>query len=159
MLSTRRYLLLALSLSIASMAVQFFAFAHGEGHIYEQRHMFMNDLGKSMKAFRLYVKRGAGELAQLAAMAEDIAQNAPDLPDLFPQGTGIADNEESEAKQEIWIEWESFVAASNALVEPASELKSAFGTGDASRIAAAVDALGENGCRGCHSRFRLDTRQ
>lgn len=122
--------------------------------VLESRSEFMKGLGSAMKAFSNYLKRGDGEPLELGAMAAEIAANAPRIPDLFPRDTGMAQFGDSEAKPDIWNDWEDFVVAANALVEPAMALEAAFESGDPADIGAKVKALGGKGCRGCHKPFR-----
>ncbi len=122
--------------------------------VYASRSDFMKGMGGAMRAFSNYLKRGDGEPLELGAMATEIAERASEIPSLFPQDTGMAQNEESEAKSDIWENWADFVAAAEGLVEPATALAAAFDSGDADAIGGAVKALGGEGCRGCHSQFR-----
>ncbi len=122
--------------------------------VLESRSEFMKGMGSAMKAFSNYLKRGDGEPLELGAMAADIAEKAPDLPDLFPKDTGHAQFEDSESKAVIWEKWDDFVAAANGLVEPALALEAAFESGDKNEIGASVKKLGGNGCRNCHDTFR-----
>ena len=122
--------------------------------VLESRSEFMKGMGSAMKAFSNFLKRGDGEPLELGAMAAEIAENAPGIPDLFPMDTGMAQFEDSEAKPDIWKNWEDFVAAANGLVEPAMALEAAFESGDKGDIGAKVKALGGEGCRGCHKQFR-----
>ena len=146
--------MLAATMIFTAASLHVPAVAHGEGAVYQERHEFMQGLGKAMKAFSNYLKRGDGEPMELGAMAGDIAENAPNIPSLFPPDTGMAQNEESEAKPDIWENWDDFVAAAEGLVGHAQSLEAAFETGDKGQIGAAVKALGGEGCRGCHQRFR-----
>ena len=66
----------------------------------------------------------------------------------------MKENEDSEAKPEIWQNWDDFVAAANGLVDPARALEAAFESGDLGEIGARIKALGDEGCRGCHNKFR-----
>lgn len=122
---------------------------------FEDRHEYMNNLGKAMKAFSNYLKRGSGEPMELASMAGEIAETASSIPELFPEGTGVAEFEDSEAKPEIWTNWDEFVSAADAMAPLAGNLQEAFDSGDKGQIAAGVKALGGKGCRGCHKKFRL----
>ncbi len=122
--------------------------------VYEHRSEYMKGLGKGMKAFSNYLKRGDGEPLELGVIAETIAETAGRIPDLFPLNTGLAENEESEAKANIWTEWDDFVKAANNLAPLASNLAAAFEGGDPAAIGAAVKALGGDGCRVCHKQFR-----
>ena len=122
--------------------------------VFEQRTEFMKGFGKRMKAFSDYLKRGDGEPLELASMAAEIAEKAPEIPSLFPVGTGLEMFEESGAKSKIWEEWGDFVAAANAVPELASALEVAFDSGDPGQVGAKLKALGGNGCGNCHKPFR-----
>ena len=122
--------------------------------VLESRSEFMKGLGSAMKAFTNFRKRGEGEPIELAAMAAEIAENAPRIPDLFPRDTGMMQFEDSEAKPEIWENWEEFVADSNAMVELAIALETAYDSGDKEEIFARGRALGSKGCHTCHKKFR-----
>ena len=120
----------------------------------EKRSDFMEGLGGAMKAFSNYVKRGDGDPEELAARAGNIADNASSIPDLFPVDTGMGRFEESEAKAVIWQDWEDFVSKTGPLQERALALQAAFQSGDKDKIGGALKALGGEGCRGCHKKFR-----
>ena len=120
----------------------------------EKRSDFMKGLGGAMKAFSNYVKRGDGDPTELAARAGNIADNASSIPDLFPVDTGMGRFEESEAKAVIWQDWEDFVSKTGPLQELALALQAAFQSGDKDKIGGALKALGGEGCRGCHKKFR-----
>ena len=122
--------------------------------IYKTRHNFMEKLGSSMKAFSNFLKRGKGDPLELGAMAAEMAANADRIPELFPMNTGMADNEHSEAKDNIWTEWDDFIKASKNLAPLAADVETAFKSGELEKIGAAVRTLGEEGCRGCHRQFR-----
>ncbi len=128
--------------------------------VLENRSEFMKNLGSAMKAFTNYLRRGDGNPSDLSAMAREIADNAPGIPDLFPENTGIDHFEDSEAIAAVWENWPEFVAAANELVEPAQALATAFaavadGVEDAEHDAAArFRDLGRIGCKSCHDRFR-----
>ena len=120
----------------------------------EKRSDFMKGLGGAMKAFSNYVKRGDGDPEELAVRAGNIADNASSIPDLFPVDTGMGRFEESEAKAVIWQDWEDFVSKTGPLQERALALQAAFQSGDKDKIGGALKALGGEGCRGCHKKFR-----
>ena len=64
------------------------------------------------------------------------------------------ENENSEAKPEIRGNWDDFVAATDVLADSARALEAAFEFGDLGEIGAKIKALGNEGCRGCHKKFR-----
>ncbi len=152
--SIAKFAAVAALILVFTVPAQFSSTAHADEAVYQERSEYMKGLGKAMKAFSNYLKRGDGEPMELGVMAGDIAATAPDIPSLFPPDTGMAQNEESEAKPEIWESWDDFVAAADAMVGYAQKLEGAFETGDKGQIGAAVKALGGEGCRGCHTQFR-----
>ena len=101
-------LLVLIASSLTFSAVQMDSKAHSEivmnkmDGIYLKRHKFMEKLGKRMKAFSNFMKRGDGNPLKLATMAGEIVAESPKIPDLFPEHTGMMENEDSEAKPEIW---------------------------------------------------------
>lgn len=122
--------------------------------VVQKRHDYMTGLGESMKAFSNYVKREVGDLEELAAMAGEISKTAASIPDLFPTDTGMGTIEGSEAKPEIWHSWEEFVGWTVTLEERAAALQAAFERGEKEQISDSVKALGKEGCRGCHRKYR-----
>ena len=138
-----------------SLAVSSLAYPHGGGPVYEKRHVYMNELGDIMKAFGKFVKRGEGELADLSQKAARIIELAPELPSHFPPDTGLNHNKESQAKPIIWEKWDDFTSASERLVDLGKELRVAFTSDDEAQIATAVKQMSEEGCRACHSQFRI----
>ncbi len=138
-----------------SLVVGNSAYAHGGGPVYEKRHVYMNELGDIMKAFGNFVKRGKGDLTDLSQKAARIIELAPELPSHFPPDTGLNHNKESQAKPIIWEKWDDFTSASERLVDLGKGLESAIASKDKSQISAAVKQMGEEGCRACHSQFRI----
>lgn len=151
-----------IGLTVSALALSFFGSnsfsqdlsAEELAAVYQNRSEFMKGMGSSMKAFSNYLKRGEGEPLELGAMAGEMAANAAQIPDLFPMNTGMAENEESEAKANIWTEWDDFVQSAENLAPLAVNLEAAFASGDAGNIGAAVKILGGEGCRVCHKQFR-----
>ncbi len=153
--------LIFVGISISALIFSLFAtYSHSHGTmeeltgVHKSRHIYMEGLGKSMKAFSNFVKRGKGDPLELAAMAAKMAANVDKIPDLFPINTGMSDNEHSEAKDNIWTEWEDFIKASKNLAPLATDVEAAFKSGELDNIGTAVKKLGEEGCRGCHKQFR-----
>lgn len=138
-----------------SLAVSNSAYAHGGGPVYEKRHVYMNELGDIMKAFGNFVKRGKGDLTDLSQKAARIIDLAPELPSHFPPDTGLNHNKESQAKPIIWEKWDDFISASERLVDLGKGLESAFASENEAQISTAVKQMGEEGCRACHSQFRI----
>ena len=119
----------------------------------EKRSEAMKSLGGSMRTLKRFLE-GRGSAEDAAAAADVIADTATAIPSLFPAGTGMAALPDSESRENIWVEWEAFVASAEHLGEKAAALQEAFGPGDSGRIGAAFGDLGKNGCGGCHRKFR-----
>ena len=153
--SNFKSLIFAVLVASVSLAVSNSAYAHGGGPVYEKRHVYMNELGDIMKAFGKFVKRGEGDLANLRQKAARIIELAPELPSHFPPDTGLNHNKESQAKPIIWEKWDDFISASERLIDLGMGLEVAFSSEDEAQISAAVKQMGEEGCRGCHSQFRI----
>ena len=119
----------------------------------EKRSEAMKSLGGSMRTLKRFLE-GRGSAEDAAAAVAVIADTAPAIPSLFPAGTGMAALPDSESRENIWEEWEAFVASAEHLGEKAAALQAALGSGDSGRIGAAFGDLGKNGCGGCHRKFR-----
>ena len=119
----------------------------------EKRSETMKSMGRSMRTLKGFVE-GRGSAEEAAAAAAVIADAAPTIPSLFPAGTGMAALPDSESKENIWEEWDEFVAGAERLGGKAAELQAVLSSGDSDRLGAAFGDLGKNGCGGCHSKFR-----
>jgi cytochrome c556 len=74
---------------------------------------------------------------------------------LFVPGTSSADMPgKSNAKPEIWTEWDKFKAIVPALRVAEMKLADATRINDRPVIGAALLDVGKNGCGACHSTFR-----
>ena len=153
--SNFKSLIFAVLVASISLTVSNSAYTHGGGPVYEKRHDYMNELGDIMKAFGNFVKRGEGDLADLSQKATRIIELAPELPSHFPPDTGLNHNKESQAKPIIWEKWDDFTYASERLIDLGKGLEDAFASEDEKKISTAVKQMGEEGCRACHSQFRL----
>jgi cytochrome c556 len=97
---------------------------------------------------------------QVAGNARSIATSAMAIPSVFPEGTAMgATDAKTEAKPEIWQQWDKFTAAAENLQVQANKLADiAEGGGDAAAIGAQLGELGK-ACGGCHDAFRKKTDQ
>lgn len=83
--------------------------------------------------------------------AKNISEYAKLIPDAFEKK--ITDGK-TDAKPEVWQNWNDFVAKANALSEAAAALSTAAQAGgDARDLMPAVGELG-NACRNCHNDYR-----
>ena len=124
--------------------------------VIETRQKAMKDNGGHMKAINGFVETGEGDAAMVAEHATAIAETAKKIPELFPEGTSLADGHgvKTAAKAEIWTDRAGFEKAAAYLGEEAEELAETAKGGDKQAIAAAFAELGKEGCGGCHSKFR-----
>ena len=124
--------------------------------VIEARQKAMKDNGAHMKAINAFVEKGEGDAAMVAEHAKAIGETSKKIPELFPEGTSLADGHgvKTAAKPEIWTDRAGFEKAAASLGEEAGELAEAAEGGDKQAIAAAFAELGKEGCGGCHSKFR-----
>ena len=124
--------------------------------VIETRQKAMKELGGHMKAINGFVEKGEGDAATVAEHATAIAETSKKIPELFPEGTSLADGHgvKTAAKPEIWSDRAGFEKAAAYLGEEAGHLVEAAKGGDKQAIAAAFAELGKDGCGGCHSKFR-----
>ena len=80
----------------------------------EKRSETMKSMGGSMRTLKRFVE-GRGTVEDASAAAAAIADTAPTIPSLFPAGTGMAALPDSESKENIWEEWDEFVAGTERL--------------------------------------------
>ncbi len=77
------------------------------------------------------------------------------VPVLFPQQTGMAEYPgKSYAKPDIWAQWDKFNEAAQQAHAKAIALNAALLSGDKATITTAFEAMGKEGCGGCHRPFR-----
>ncbi len=111
----------------------------------------MKGFGKNMGAIKAAVIDKKGSLADAAAAAQHIADDASEIPSWFPAGSGQGD---TKALPIVWEKPDEFAAHAKTLGELASKLQAAAAAGDQAAAAAAFAAVGKDGCGSCHSMFR-----
>lgn len=139
-----------LTASAFFLSVSVAAVAHGgvENEVVKARMDAMKEIGSAMKVLGTMAK-GAVEFDAVAAQAavDAVADQSAMVPVLFEaQETDPM----SEAKPEIWTNWDDFVAKSNALNAAATSVSIT----DASSIPAALGAMGGS-CKDCHTDYRM----
>jgi cytochrome c556 len=82
--------------------------------------------------------------------SKNIGELATLIPDAFEKKItdGLTD-----AKPEVWAQWDDFVAKSKTLADESAKLQAAAATGDMKAILPQVTAV-NNACRGCHDLYR-----
>lgn len=94
------------------------------------------------------------DAAKAGAAATEIETTAAKIPELFPEGTV---GHPSEAKPEIWTQWDKFTTDAEELATAAAALKTAL-EGDApewqAKFKGVIDA-----CKTCHKTFRAEKKK
>ncbi|WP_317930265.1 cytochrome c [Halioxenophilus sp. WMMB6] len=121
----------------------------------DERQQGFKAMGKGMKALNKGLKADELNLAELAAAASAIADNAGKIDGWFPAGSGMESGVETEALDYIWKNNSKFTSITADMVTAAKALLAATEGGDAGAI---QNALGEAGksCKACHNSFRED---
>ena len=113
----------------------------------DARRALMKDNLAKMKAMGAVVEAKSGDLAQMAEIAAGLQANAEKIADLFPKGTSLADMpDKTNAKPEIWANFDDFKAAASELVTESGKLADAAKSGNMDAFAAQYDVTGEKGC-------------
>ncbi len=123
------------------------------GRLSEERHVLMKELGMSMRTIKGFLS-GRNDAGEALAATVVLKEAATAIPPLFPPGTGIDALPRTGALDAIWENWSDFEMASQLLGERAAMLETALASGDDASQSAAFEALGRDGCGGCHSVFR-----
>ena len=115
---------------------------------YRQKVMASN--GANMGAIGDILKYKLPFQSHITAHAEEIQRMSILIPDTFKKD--IADGK-TDAKPEIWKEWDKFTAAANDMGREAAELAKVAQSGNMEAISAQVKKLGD-ACGACHKPFR-----
>ena len=94
------------------------------------------------------------DAAKAGAAALEIEVTAAKIPELFPEGTV---GEPSEAKPEIWTQWDEFTADAEQLEKAAAALKVAL-DGESPEWKAKFKGVIDS-CKACHKTFRMKKEQ
>src|SRR4051794_14588046 len=122
--------------------------------VIDQRQNLMKTQGRATAAIKAFVE-GKGDLAAAQSAGAELVRTTGNIPSAFPQDTGMAQYPgKSYAKPDIWAQWNQFTQAANTAHERAEALNAALQGGDKAAIATAFEAMGKQGCGGCHTPFR-----
>lgn len=142
----RRYLPLVLTLITATTAL---AHSGVQNAAVKARMAGMTAIGDNMKVLGAMAKGQTAFDAQAAqSAAAAIASHAARTPDLF---MARESDPKSEARAEIWDNFDDFVAKSKTLENLASDLSGSLRA--AADLGPAMGALG-GACKSCHSAYR-----
>ena len=86
---------------------------------------------------------------------QQVAANARRMASLFAKGTSLTDMPgKTRAKPEIWQDFAGFKAFAANMGAEAKKLAQVAESGDKEAIGKALKSLNNNGCTGCHRKFR-----
>ena len=117
-----------------------------------ERHEKYEALGDAMKVISRELKGANPDLAAVRKNAGIINAFAPQIPSLFPPGTG-PDAGKTEAKAEIWQKPDDFLAKSRDFTAAAKAFNAAAQGSDLAAIRAAQGTMGKT-CKACHDLYR-----
>ena len=116
----------------------------------EDRQKLMKAHGDAWKNVQDGAK--AGNLQVVATNADVMANNAKQIPGLFPEGSMT---EKSKAKPEIWQKKAEFDAAAKKMEMESIKLRDTARTGNAQATNDVIKDFGRNTCGSCHTPFRV----
>ena len=116
----------------------------------EDRQKLMKAHGDAWKNVQDGAK--AGNLQAVASNADTMANNAKQIPALFPEGSMT---EKSKAKPEIWQKKAEFDAAAKKMETESVKLRDTARTGNAQATNDIIKDFGRNTCGSCHTPFRV----
>ena len=116
----------------------------------EDRQKLMKAHGDAWKNTQDSAK--AGNWAGVATNADTMANNAKQMPALFPEGSMT---EKSKAKPEIWQRKAEFDAAAKKMETEAVRLRDTARSGNANATNEILKDFGRNTCGNCHTPFRV----
>jgi cytochrome c556 len=138
----------ALTLSLSSPPA---ALAHkGAMGIVKERMDKFEASEKATKRIKQALSRG--DTAAVTAEAEFLVSWAREMESYFPENSNRSP---SEAKDEIWLQWDDFVGAIRSFDDAAQTLIEATPTEDPRAIRGAFKEMTKS-CKSCHQQFRED---
>jgi cytochrome c556 len=129
------------------------ALAHeGATGVVKERMDLMDTQKDAMKVIGAMAKGQVPfDAAKAAAAAQEIETTAAKIPELFPEGTSGG---HSEAKPEVWTQWDKFTGDAEGLEGAASDLVTALQAEAPdwkAKFKGVIDA-----CKTCHKTFRME---
>lgn len=144
---------LVFSLMCAAAILPFEVNAHeGATGIVKERMDAMKEMGDSMKVMGDMVKgKRPFESEAFVEGSRVVTKNSPQIPRLFPEGSGGG---KSEAVPRIWREWEQFEALAERTAKEAETLNELSTNGADSRILRKQFVILGKSCKSCHTDYR-----
>ena|ERR1700722_14894711 len=139
----------AAALSIGGAVV-----AQDKSAVLKERQNLMDGQATDLKPIQAFAK-GDGEQGPALVAAMDLLSRSPKIVGLFPPGTSSTDFPgKTNAKPDIWQNWDKFSAIPPALHGEEEKLVDAIKSGDRKATGDQLAAAGKAGCGPCHGTFR-----
>jgi len=146
-----RLALLALTAGILGSGLALLHAQSNEEILVAYRQRLMSGHGASMGSIGDILKYKLDYGAKhIAVHAKNISEYAKLIPDAFKTEVTAG---ATDAKPEIWKNWDDFTAKASHLETEAAKLATAAQSGDMAAIMPQVKATGDS-CRGCHDSYR-----
>lgn len=142
----RTLVILLVSLSVPFTTV----LAQEDEALTQYRQKVMTSQGTSMGAMNDILKNKLPFPNHIVAHAQDIQRMTVLIPDAFKKEITAG---KTDAKPEIWKEWDKFVTAAEALGQEAAKLAEVVQKNDMEAITAQVKKVGD-ACGTCHKPYR-----
>ena len=146
----RPTLMVLLVVTFGSVLMLTGAQAQDDEHILGYRQKVMKSMGASMGAIGDILKHKLPFAGHIAVHATDISRMSAVIAESFDKE--ITEGR-TDAKAEIWQDWDKFVAAAETLQSEGAKLADVAAGGDMAAIGGQVKALGK-ACGDCHKPFR-----
>lgn len=118
----------------------------------DYRQGVMGAIGGNVSAIAAVVVDGADFGDNLEMHTSQLVDLTQDIPSLFPEGS---DFPETDAKEEIWEEWDHFKEYAQDTKDAAQALHAAVEAGEEDQYATRFRDLGQT-CKACHDDFRRE---
>ncbi len=124
--------------------------AQNDEHYLGYRQKIMKAMGASMGAIADILKHRLPFAGHIGVHASDISRMSSVVSEAFEKE--ITEGR-TDAKPEVWQDWDKFVAAAQGLQEESAKLADIASAGDMAAIGAQVKNVGK-ACGNCHKPFR-----
>ena len=124
--------------------------AQSDEHYLGYRQKVMKSIGASMGAIGDILKHKLPFAGHIAVHASDISRMSAVIAEAFEKE--ITEGR-TDAKPEVWQDWDKFAAAAQGLEEQSARLADMAAAGDMAAIGAQVKEVGK-ACGSCHKPFR-----
>ncbi len=141
-----KLLLLSLCLALPFATAQ----AQSDEAFLQYRQKLMQTLGATMGSIGQILKNKLPFRGHIATHAHDLNQLSKLIPDAFKKEITAG---RTDAKPDVWKDWNKFVAASEKLGQESAKLAEVTSSADMAAIEAQMKAVGAS-CGGCHKPFR-----